>query len=193
MKGIRLDGTTSTWPSTTTPGWLSSGPGRRESADLRPLRGRRRRLLPAQGVTIERVMTDNARNYRRSKDFKDALGRLGIAHRRTRQLSAPDQWKGGAVQPDPARKFAYKSCSPRTGPRSVALGPWVIPTMAPTSYGHRGARPSVRPVKSALPNSIFPAATCEGGIQKSTAQARRTVCAQGRPANLHPNTSLSTT
>jgi transposase InsO family protein len=37
-----------------------------------------------QGVRIERVMTDNARNYTRSRDFQAALVDLGARHKRTR-------------------------------------------------------------------------------------------------------------
>jgi hypothetical protein len=37
-----------------------------------------------QGVRIERVMTDNARNYTLSHDFQAALGELGARHKRTR-------------------------------------------------------------------------------------------------------------
>jgi transposase InsO family protein len=37
-----------------------------------------------QGVRIERVMTDNARNYTLSRDFQAALADLGASHKRTR-------------------------------------------------------------------------------------------------------------
>jgi transposase InsO family protein len=37
-----------------------------------------------QGVRIERVMTDNARNYTLSHDFRAALADLGARHKRTR-------------------------------------------------------------------------------------------------------------
>jgi transposase InsO family protein len=37
-----------------------------------------------QGVRIERVMTDNAKNYVRSRDFQVALADLGARHKRTR-------------------------------------------------------------------------------------------------------------
>ena len=37
-----------------------------------------------QGVRIERVMTDNALNYTRSRDFRAALTDLGARHKRTR-------------------------------------------------------------------------------------------------------------
>jgi transposase InsO family protein len=37
-----------------------------------------------QGVRIERVMTDNAKNYTRSRDFQAALVDLGARHKRTR-------------------------------------------------------------------------------------------------------------
>jgi transposase InsO family protein len=37
-----------------------------------------------QGVRIERVLTDNAKNYTRSRDFAEALGDLGARHKTTR-------------------------------------------------------------------------------------------------------------
>ncbi len=38
----------------------------------------------SHGIAIERVLTDNARNYTVYKAFAQALGELGISHRRTR-------------------------------------------------------------------------------------------------------------
>jgi transposase len=38
----------------------------------------------SHGVTIERVMTDNARNYRTSRAFQQALSNADIRHLRTR-------------------------------------------------------------------------------------------------------------
>ena len=58
----------------------------------------------AQGVTIERVMTDNARNYTPLNGFQEGPGRSGNRSSTHPALSAPDQWKSGAVQPDPARR-----------------------------------------------------------------------------------------
>jgi len=37
-----------------------------------------------QGVRVERVMSDNAKNYTRSRDFQAALADLGARHKRTR-------------------------------------------------------------------------------------------------------------
>ena len=62
-----------TWPSTTIPGWPSCGRSPTRAADLRPLRGRRRRFLRCPLGDHRRVMTDNALSHRRSKDFKSEL------------------------------------------------------------------------------------------------------------------------
>ncbi len=46
------------------------------------------------GISIERVLTDNAMNYRQSRAFLAVAEAHGIALRHTRPLSPPDQRQG---------------------------------------------------------------------------------------------------
>jgi len=77
------------------------------------------------GVTIERVMTDNALNYCRSNDFRQALERLGIAHRRTANYRPQTNGKAERFNRTLLEEFAYKELFTSNAARLAALGPWV--------------------------------------------------------------------
>jgi len=77
------------------------------------------------GVRIERVMTDNAMNYRRSKDFRATLEQLGIAHKRTRNYRPQTNGKAERFNRTLLEEFAYKELFLSNEARSAALGPWV--------------------------------------------------------------------
>jgi transposase InsO family protein len=87
----------------------------------------------SQGVTIERVMTDNARNYTPSTVFKKALIDLGIGHRRTRLYRPQTNGKAERFNRTLLEEFAYKTLFTSNDQRLQALGPWL------DSYN--GARP----------------------------------------------------
>jgi transposase InsO family protein len=77
------------------------------------------------GVTIERVMTDNAMNYGRSKDFRSTLERLSIDHRRTARYRPQTNGKAERFNRTLLEEFAYKELFTSNAVRSAALGPWV--------------------------------------------------------------------
>ena len=77
------------------------------------------------GVTIERVMTDNAMNYGRSKDFRETLDRLGITHKRTRAYRPQTNGKAERFNRTLLEEFAYKELFVTNEARSAALEPWV--------------------------------------------------------------------
>jgi len=77
------------------------------------------------GVTIERVMTDNAMNYRKSKAFKDTLEELGISHRRTKNYRPQTNGKAERFNRTLLDEFAYKQLFLSNTARSDALQPWV--------------------------------------------------------------------
>jgi transposase InsO family protein len=77
------------------------------------------------GVSIERVMTDNALNYRRSKDFQETLDRLGISHKRTRIYRPQTNGKAERFNRTLLEEFAYKELFLTNEARSAALEPWV--------------------------------------------------------------------
>jgi transposase InsO family protein len=79
----------------------------------------------SQGVTIERVMTDNARNYTPSTVFKKALVDLGISHRRTRLYRPQTNGKAERFNRTLLEEFAYKTLFTSNDQRLQALGPWL--------------------------------------------------------------------
>lgn len=82
-------------------------------------------FFAGHGVTIKRVMTDNALNYRRSKDFRQTLERLNIAHRRTPNYRPQTNGKAERFNRTLLEEFAYKDLFRSNTARSQALGPWV--------------------------------------------------------------------
>jgi transposase InsO family protein len=79
----------------------------------------------SEGVTIERVMTDNARNYTPSKVFKKVLAELGISHRRTRLYRPQTNGKAERFNRTLLEEFAYKTLFTSNAQRLEALGPWL--------------------------------------------------------------------
>jgi transposase InsO family protein len=79
----------------------------------------------AEGVTIERVMTDNARNYTPSKVFRAALAELGITHKRTRLYRPQTNGKAERFNRTILEEFAYKTLFTSNEQRLKALGPWL--------------------------------------------------------------------
>ncbi len=60
-----------------------------------------------QGVTIERVMTDNARNYRTSRVFQQTLNDTGIRHLRTRPYRPQTNGKAERFNQTLLKEWAY--------------------------------------------------------------------------------------
>lgn len=79
----------------------------------------------SEGVTIERVMTDNALSYSRSKVFKNALTDLGISHKRTRIRRPQTNGKAERFNRTLLEEFAYKTLFTTNDQRLDALGPWL--------------------------------------------------------------------
>jgi len=82
-------------------------------------------FFAGHGVAIERVMTDNAMNYRRSKVFKQRLEDLGIAHRRTASYRPQTNGKAERFNRTLLEEFAYKTLFTANDQRLKALEPWV--------------------------------------------------------------------
>jgi transposase InsO family protein len=83
-----------------------------------------------QGVRIERIMTDNAMNYRKSGAFRSALEDLDIAHKRTRIYRPQTNGKAERFNRTLLEEFAYRELFTSNAERLAALGPWV------DSYNH---------------------------------------------------------
>jgi transposase InsO family protein len=82
-------------------------------------------FFAGHGVKIERVMTDNAMNYRRSKDFRTTLETLGITHKRTKSYRPQTNGKAERFNRTLLEEFAYKDLFLSNAVRSAALEPWV--------------------------------------------------------------------
>jgi hypothetical protein len=86
-------------------------------------------FFAGHGVTIERVMTDNAMNYRRSNDFRRTLEELGIAHRRTASYRPrPTAKRSGSTGPSSKSSPIRNSSSPTLHAEPLS-SPGSIPTM----------------------------------------------------------------
>lgn len=102
------------------------------------------------GVTVERVMTDNAMNYVRSGAFKTMLEDLGVTHRRTPIYRPQTNGKVERFNRTLLEEFAYERLYETNTARLAALQPWV------DSYNHQrphtaldGLTPSQRCVNNA--------------------------------------------
>jgi len=77
------------------------------------------------GITIERVMTDNAWNYRHSNALRELLDRLGIKHKFIRPHCP---WQNGKVERfnrTLATEWAYRQVFTSNDERTAALAPWL--------------------------------------------------------------------
>jgi transposase InsO family protein len=79
----------------------------------------------SEGVTIERVMTDNARNYIQSTVFQNTLADLNISHKRTRPRRPQTNGKAERFNRTLLEEFAYKTLFTSNQLRLDALGPWL--------------------------------------------------------------------
>jgi transposase InsO family protein len=82
-------------------------------------------FFATEGVSIERVMTDNARNYAPSLVFRRALDELGIAHRRTRNYRPQTNGKAERFNRTLLEEFAYTSLFTSNAERLRELPRWV--------------------------------------------------------------------
>ncbi len=92
------------------------------------------------GVGVERIMTDNARNYRTSRMFQDQLKDLGIAHRRTANYRPQTNGKAERFNRTLLEEFAYKELF--TTNQAAIRSPRALGRLLQceqTPYGHRRA------------------------------------------------------
>lgn len=82
-------------------------------------------FFATHGVAIERVMTDNAWNYRRSKDVRQVLTQLGAGHRLTRSYRPQTNGKAERFNRTLLEEFAYKTLFTSNDERLAALPLWV--------------------------------------------------------------------
>jgi transposase InsO family protein len=82
-------------------------------------------FFASEGITIERVMTDNALSYTKSRDFKNVLSDLQISHKRIRFRRPQTNGKAERFNRTLLEEFAYKTLFTTNEQRLGALGPWL--------------------------------------------------------------------
>jgi hypothetical protein len=134
--------TTSTPPSTTTPGWpmSRSWPTSAGGAARGPCAGLGR-SSPPTGISIQRVLTDNAFAYRHSHQFRAAVAELGASQRFCRPYHPQTQRQGRAVQPHLVSRVGL--CPPLHQQRRAhqGLGRLAAPVQ-PSPRPHRPRQPA---------------------------------------------------
>jgi transposase InsO family protein len=77
------------------------------------------------GVRIERVMTDNAKNYTRSRAFAGAMEDLGARHLTTRPFRPQTNGKSERFNRTLLEEWAYVREYASNAERAAALAPWI--------------------------------------------------------------------
>lgn len=77
------------------------------------------------GITVERVLTDNAKNYRVSRAFLETAAAHGIALRNTRPYRPQTNGKAEAFNKTLQREWAYRRPYARNAERIAALPPFL--------------------------------------------------------------------
>ena len=77
------------------------------------------------GVRIERVLTDNAKNYTDSRAFGAALEAIGARHKRTKPFRPQTNGKSERFNRTLLDEWAYARPYETNNERLLALGPWV--------------------------------------------------------------------
>jgi transposase InsO family protein len=95
-----------------------------------------------RGVTIERVLTDNAKAYH-SHRWRQACAELGIARRYTRPYSPWTNGKAEALIKTLLREWAYRFAYPTSEHRSRALGSFLRWYNRRRPHGSLGGRPPI--------------------------------------------------
>jgi transposase InsO family protein len=79
----------------------------------------------AVGIPVERVLTDNAKNYRRSRAFLEAASALGIGLRHTRPYRPQTNGKAEAFNKTLQREWAYRCFYASNADRLAAFQPFL--------------------------------------------------------------------
>jgi len=100
------------------------------------------------GITIERVMTDNAWNYRHSLGLKALLAEHGITHKFIRPHCP---WQNGKVERfnrTLATEWAYRQVFNSNDERTAALAPWLEHYNTERRHTALGGRPPISRLQS---------------------------------------------
>ena len=164
--------TTSTPPSTTTPAW----PTPRSTPTRRPRPAPGSCAAPPPGSpttasTIERVMTDNALAYRRSRAWRQALGRPRRRARFTRRYRPQTNGKAERFNRTLLEEWAY--AEPFDHQRRAQPPPChVAAHLQPSPRPHRARRPPTHQPRQQPPGALQ--------LEASDVRGRRTRCRSTR-------------
>ncbi|ETH39171.1 transposase, IS481 family [Bordetella pertussis H918] len=117
-------GTSSSWPSMTTPGGLHRHPPRRALPQRRPVPQGRSGNYQRLGVTIQRLLTDNGSAFR-SRAFAALCHELGIKHRFTRPYRPQTNGKAERFIQSALREWAYAHTYQNSQHRADAMKSWL--------------------------------------------------------------------
>lgn len=95
------------------------------------------------GITIRQVISDNALNYTRSRDFKTALGDLGAQHLTIRPHCP---WQNGKVERFNRTlqiEWAYRQVFNSNTARTAALDPWLVFYNTERRHSALGGKPPI--------------------------------------------------
>ncbi len=95
----------------------------------------------SHGISIERVLTDNARNYTVSSSFTAALNELGIAHRKTRPYRPQTNGKAERFNRTMLEEWAYARFYGSNEDRLARLPRWLHAYNSRRPHTALGGRP----------------------------------------------------
>jgi len=96
----------------------------------------------AQGITIERVLSDNAKAYH-SHLWRDTCDQLGVARRYTRPYTPRTNGKAEALIKTMLREWAYRYAYPSSSNRTRALAGWTRWYNRHRPHGSLGGTPPI--------------------------------------------------
>ena len=139
--------------------------------------------LGSQGISVERVMTDNGSAYR-SKAFRAAVTAAGAKHKRTRPYTPRTNGKAERFIQTSLREWAYARPYVSSQERSAALLPWLRHYNTVRPHAGLAQRPPAIRLQSQLLSST------EGTVASSRPAAddeRRSGSGQGSPKATGPS------
>jgi len=101
------------------------------------------RFFADHGITIREVMTDNAMNYRLSRDFQAVLSALGAKHILTRPYSPWQNGKAERFNRTLQEGWAYRQPFTSNEDRTDALAPWLDHYNYARSHTACGGQPPI--------------------------------------------------
>ena len=96
----------------------------------------------SQGVTVERVMTDNGSAYK-SFAFRDALAAHGTRHTRTRPYTPRTNGKAERFIQSSIREWAYAAPFGSSAERTAAMHPWLHNYNTARPHAALGGKPPI--------------------------------------------------